>query len=516
MKRVTRARAALGAVGIAVTAAVALTGCSPSAPTGGGGGGGDAAKPLVIGVTADVDTLVPWTATQFQAVGVLQNLYGTLTEFDDDLTVVPGLAESWETSDDGLAVTFHLREGVTFADGSALDAADVVASYEAIKDEATAAVSATNLASVETIEAVDESTVKLTLSAPDAALFSKLAVVTTAILPSEVDLSAIETEPDGTGAFVFDKRTPNQSLTLKANPDYWGGAPEVGSVEFRVIPDQSAIVSALQAGSVQMAVFDDKLVADTIGGSVKITETPQLSYHVLQLNARVAPLDDLDVRLAIACAIDRQEVLDSAALGAGEITGPITAPAFKSDPSARPCPEGDVEAAKEHLAAAGYSDGLTLHAIVNQDGYATSVAEAENIQAQLAEAGIKLEIESLESGAYVDRWIAADFELAVALNGGQPDPDAAYGRYFTSTGNLNTVAGYSSPTLDELFAKGKAESDESARKETYDAISAELEDNAAWVWLFTAYNYTATAEGVSGFVPMSNGSLQNLRDVTVD
>ncbi|QEW01941.1 ABC transporter substrate-binding protein [Microbacterium lushaniae] len=513
MKRASAPRAAVGTVGILAVAAFALAACSAPETS---GEDSDAPQSLVIGVTADVDTLLPWTSTQFQATHVLQNLYGTLTEFDDDLAVTEGLAESWETSEDGLTVTFQLREGVTFADGSELDAEDVVASYQAIKDEATAAVSASNLASVETIEAVDPLTVQLTLSAPDAALFSKLGVITTAILPSDVDLEAVETEPNGTGAFVFEDRKPNQSLTLAANPEYWGGEPEVDTVEFRVIPDQSAIVSALQAGSVQMAVFDDQLVADTIGGSVEVTETPQLSYHVLQINSRVAPLDDVNVRLAIACAIDRQEVLDTAALGAGEVTGPITSPAFRSDPDARPCPEGDVDAAKDYLADAGYEDGLTLRAIVNQDGYSTAVAEAENIQAQLKNAGITLEIESLESGAYVDRWVAADFELAVALNGGQPDPDASYGRYFTSAGSLNPVAGYSSETLDALFAEGKAESDDAARKAIYDQVAAELEDNAAWVWLFTSFNYTATAEGVSGFVPLSNGSLQNLRDVTVD
>ena len=508
-----RRRTATSALGLLGAGVLVLTGCS-----GGGGQGSDggAGQDLVVGVTTDVDTLDPWTATQFQAVNVLQNVYGTLTELDDDLSVVPGLAQSWEVSEDGLTLTFALRDGVTFSDGSALDAQDVVASYMAIKDEATAAVSAANLASVESVEATDESTVVMRLSAPDAALPSKLAVVTTAILPSEVDRDAIDTEPVGTGPFVLEGRSPNESLTLAANPDFWGEEPGVESIEFRVIPDQSAIVSALQAGSVQMSVFDDQLVAQTIGGSVAVAETPQLSYHTLQINSRRAPLDDVDVRLAIACAIDRQEVLDTAALGAGEVTGPITSPAFRSDPEARPCPEADPDAARQHLADAGYPDGLTLSAIVMQNGYSTATAEAENIQAQLAEVGITLQIEPLESGTYVDRWVAADFDLAVALNGGQPDPDAMYGRYFTSTGNLNAVAGYSSPALDELFAAGRTQTDEDARVEIYDQVSAELEDQAAWVWLFTGYSYTATADGVTGFTPMANGSLQNLRDVTLE
>jgi peptide/nickel transport system substrate-binding protein len=506
----------LWAPALLAVSALAVTGCAVG-PQAGGDDDGDAQTggDLVIGVTTDADTLFPWTATQFQAVNVLQNIYGTLTEFDEDLEVVPGLAESWETSEDGLTVTLTLRDDVVFADGSDFDSADVVSSLEAIKDPDTAAVSAANLAAVTAIDAPDAQTVVLTLSAPDAALFSKLAVVTTAMLSSDDDPAALETEPNGTGPYRFDERTPNQSLTLVASDDWWGGEPGLGSIEFRVIPDESAIVSALQSGNVQFAVFDDALVADTVGGAAEVAETPQLSYHALQFNARTAPFDSLDLRLALSCAIDRQQVLDTAALGEGEVTGPITSPAFLSDPDARPCPEPDLDQARQYLADAGYADGIEIDAIVMQDGYSTAVAEAENVQAQLAEIGVTLNLEVLESGAYVDRWVAGDFGAAFALNGGQPDPDAMYGRYFTSTGNLNAVAGYSSDTLDALFAEGKASNDDAERQRIYADISAELEDEAVWVWLFTGYTYTATAPGVSGFVPLANGSLQYLRETTV-
>jgi len=143
------------------------------------------------------------------------------------------------------------------------------------------------------------------------------------------------------------------------------------------------------------------------------------------------------------------------------------------------------------------------------------VNEAQNLEAHLAEANITLELEVLESGAYVDRWIAGDFEAAVALNGGRPDPDSMYGRYFTSTGNLNAVAGYSSDTLDELFAEGKALTDPAERAEVYRQISEELENNAVWIWLFTSYTYTVSTSSVAGFVPMANGSLQYLRTTTI-
>ncbi len=507
------------AVGLSLAVALVLSGCAPAATSTGSAaqsGAAGAGGNLVVGVTSEPDTLFPWKATQFQAVNVLQNIYGTLTEFDKDLNVVPGLAESWDTSSDGLTLTLHLRKGVTFDDGSAFDSADVKFSLDKIKEEATAAVAAASLASVKSVDATDAQTVTLHLSAPDAGLLANLGVVNMAMLSSDDTEAALNTTPNGTGPFMFKERKANQSLTLVRNDAYWGDKTKLDGVEFRVIPDESSIVSAMQSGNVQFAVFDDPLVAQTAeAAGLAVAKTPQLSYHVLQLNAKKGPLTDVNVRLAMQCAIDRQQVLDTAAAGEGEITGPITSPAFRSDPNSRPCPTRDLTKAAEYLAKAGKSDGVTIKTIVSQGEYSTSVNEAQNLKAQLAEAKITLDLDVLESGAYVDRWIGADFEAAVALNGGRPDPDGAYSRYFTSTGNLNKVAGYSSPELDQLFAEGRQTSDLAKRKEIYTQISNNLEDNAVWIWMFTSYTYTATTSNVTGFTPMANSSLQYLRETAI-
>lgn len=486
-------------------------GATDQQPKAAGAAGGTA----VVGVTTDPDTLFPWKATQFQAVNVLQNLYGTLTEFDKDLKVVPGLAESWTPSGDGKTLTLKLRKGVKFADGSDLDATDVKSSLDRIKDEKTAAVARTSLASVTEVKVIDPQTVELGLSAPDASLPANLATTNMAILSSDDTEEKLKTQPNGTGPFTFDKRVPSQSITLKKNAAYWGEKARLDSVEFRVIPDENAIVSAMQAGNVQLAVINDPLVAKNAQGALRVTKTPQLNYHALQLHAQKGALTDVNVRLAMQCAIDRQQVLDTAALGEGEVTGPITSPAFKSDPAARPCPKRDVAKAREYLQKSGKTN-VAVKTIVSQGEYATSVNEAQSLKAQLAEAGIDLQLEVLESGAFVKRWVAADFEAAVALNGGRPDPDGAYGRYFTSKGNLNKVAGYSSPVLDDLFARGRASSSEAERKDIYTKVGKELEDNAAWIWLFTGYTYTATTQNVGGFTPMATGGLQFLRTTTVN
>jgi len=516
---VPRSLAAVAAASLVLVSACSSgAGDAPAAKTEPGKGGGKA----VVAMTSDPDTLMPWKATQFQAVNVLGNIYGTLTEYDKDLGTVPGLAEKWEPSTDGKALTLTLRKGVKFTDGSDFDATDAKFSLDAIRDEKTAAVARSALANVTDVTVVDPATVKLTLSAPDAALPSGLASVNMAMLPSEAAapaaMTALETTPNGTGPFTFESRTPSQSVTLKRNDSYWGDKALLDGVEFQVMPDENAIVTALKSGNVHLASINDPLVAQTAeGGELTVTKTKQLSYHALQLKASSTTnpaLKDLNVRLAISCAIDRQQVLDTAAYGEGEVTGPITAPEFTSDADARPCPKRDVAKSKDLLSKAGQS-ALTIKTIVSQGEYATSVNEAQNLKSQLAEAGITLDLEVLDIAAFVKRWVAGDFEAAVALNGGRPDPDTMYGRYFTSQGNLQKVAGYSSPELDALFAQGKATSDEAKRKDIYAQVSKQLEDNAAWVWLFTGNSYTVASTKVAGFTPMANSSLQSLRTTTI-
>lgn len=526
MIRTARPTVTKGLTAASAAALLLVSACSGGAGTGTGSEARtDPGRPggtAVFAMTSDPDTLMPWKATQFQAVNVLANIYGTLTQYDKDLGTIPGLAEKWEPSADGRTLTLTLRKGVKFTDGSDFDSADVKFSLDAIRDEKTAAVARSALANVTEVTATDPSTVTLSLSAPDAALPSGLASVNLAMLPSETAspeaMSALEATPNGTGPFSFESRTPSQSVTLKRNDAYWGDKALLDGIEFRVMPDENAIVTALKSGNVHLATIDDPLVARTAeGGDLTVTKTPQLSYHVLQLKASSATnpaLKDVNVRLAIQCAIDRQQVLDTAAYGEGEVTGPITAPEYRSDPQARPCPKRDVAKAKDFLSKSGQTS-VTLRTIVSQGEYATSVSEAQNLKSQLAEAGITLDLEVLDIAAFVKRWVAGDFDAAVALNGGRPDPDTMYGRYFTSTGNLQAVAGYSSPELDALFTEGKATQDEAQRKEIYAKVSQHLEDNAAWIWLFTGNSYTVASSLVAGYTPMSNGSLQSLRTTTI-
>ena len=475
----------------------------------------DADGALVFGISADPTQTIPWLSTSTQSIQVLGQIYSTVLNTTTDLQPAAGLSELPKVSDDGLTYTFTLKPGVKFANGSALDSEDVKYTWGKIMDPATKATSASYFASVASVDAPDPQTVVVKLKAPDASFVSALSNVNTSIVPSDVPVESLTTTPVGSGPYVFDTRTPNQSITLKRNDSYYQGEPGLASVQFRIIADEKAMVSALRSGAVDMAVFDNSVTAKTAtAGNVKVATVDQLNFHVLQLRADAPALKDVNVRLAISCAVDRKQVLDTAALGAGKLTGPITSPLYKSDPASRPCPNRDVAKARDYLAKAGKSGGFTINMITSQGLYSTAVNEAQNIQAQLKDVGITVKLETLDSNAYVQRWLAGDFDTAIALNGGSTDPNTMYARYFTSTGSFSKVAGYRSDSLDKLFAEGKATTDTAARKAIYAQVSKELEDNAAWVWTYTGNLYIATSTSVKGFEPRTNAELSTLWKTT--
>lgn len=506
-RQAARIAATLAAAALAISAC-ASDDDSNDDPDDGGAAGGT----LVVARTGDITGLDPHTATAFQTIQALELVHGTLVRLDETLNIVPGLAESWEFSADGTSLTFTLRSGITYHDGDAFTSADVVATLERIKDEETAAVGASNFADVASVTAPDDGTVVLNLTGPGGPVLAALADTNSAILSDEdIAEGTAATAPNGTGPFMFVAWNQGRSVELERNPTFWEGAPNLDGVEIRVIPDEASVLNALRANEAQLGVLTDPTVLEQVG-ELEVMRAPALAYHVLMLNGARGPLADELVRQAISCAVDRQGVIDSAALGEGEDVGPITIPAYASgDPtSGRPCPERDVDRARELLTQAGQADGFSLNTIVMTGGYATAVAEAQTLQAQLAETGVNLELETMETSAYVDRWLAADFDAAVALNGGRVDPHTMYARYFTTGGALNTVAGYASPTLDDILARGAAETDLAVRQPIYEEFASALETASPWVWLFRGYEYRIITPQVEGFTAMPNGSLQYL------
>ncbi len=477
----------------------------------------DTGNVLVVARTVDATGLDPHTQTAFASLRLLELIYEPLVNLDANLDIIPALAETWEFNDDATQLTFHLRQGVTFHNGSDLTAEDVVASYERILNEETGAAARANFLSIESIDTPDDYTVVFNLSEPDVPILTAMTDINAAIISSENTDPATETV--GTGPFVLENWTPDESATLSANANWWNEGPFVEGIEMRIIPDETSILAALRAGTIDFALLNDPLVATLLIDDPNIIlnrVASSDSYHVLQLNAERPPMDQLEVRQAISCAIVRQEVLDTAALGEGQVIGPYIIPSYMVPVSELFCYQKDLEQARDLLAQAGLEDGFSLNLMAANEEPPTALAEAQNIQAQLAEIGIEVEIEPLELGVYVDRWLAADFDMTVALNSGPPDPYTMYARYWTSSGNLNYVAGYRDEIMDQLMADGRAETDATMRYDIFADFQRHLVEQAPWVWLYVGYEYTAQQPYVTGFTPMPNDSLYYLSQVRLE
>lgn len=501
--RLLRAFALVAAVAAPVAA------CSPA---GSGDSKGGSKGPLVIARTVDLDQLDPAVATSFGSVQTLQLIFDTLLRTDANGRFVPGLAKTWETSADGRTLTFHLRQGVKFHNGDPLTSDAVVATLNRVRDEATASVVRSNLAAVSDVTASDPGTVVIKLSRPDASVLNTLTLTATAVLdPADIKAGRVAKSANGSGPFKLTGRTQGQKVDLTANAAYFGGKPKLPGVEFRVIPDENSILAGLRAHSFDAGVLTDpNVVAQIHGGGLKVSRTPSLAYHTLMMNGRRKPFDKLGVRQAIACAIDRKQVIDTAVAGQGTVTGPITSPGYHLSPTdGLPCTPGDAAGAKKLLGGTQVSAKM----LVMSGGYASAVNEAQNIQAQLAKIGVKLSIDQQPTNVYVKRWTKADFDVTLALNGGFSSPYLMYSRYFTNGASLAKPAGLDSPEIAKLL--GQADVTDAAKRNTaVVALQRTMLQQSPWVWLFSDNNVVAMGSGVTGLGITADNSLRSLATAT--
>ena len=476
------------------------------------------AATLRMAWSQDATGLDPHKQTAFSSLRLLELIYEPLVRLDAELNVVPAVAESWEFAPDAKTLTFKLDPDAKFTNGAQVTAADVKASFDRILDEATSAAARSNFLSIDSIDTPDDATVVFNLKTADVPILVAMATVNAAVVPaSEIEAGTIGTEAIGSGPFKLDSWEPNAKEVLSANTDWAGGELNIDGITISVLPDETAILASLRAGQTDFALLNDPLVATMVPNepNLQLNRVANLAYNVLQLNPSRAPMDNLLVRQAMSCAIDRQAIVDAALAGEGQVTGPLTMPAFAQDPSTLFCYEQDVEKAKALMAEAGV-DGFSATVIAATGEPPVAASEAQVLQAQLAEIGINLEIRMMELNVYVDTWLKGDFDMAVALNGGRPDPYPMYNRYFTKEGNLLNVSNFVDDTLDTLMKQGQAETDPAKRVEIFHQFENHLVEQSPWLWLSTSFGYTAQLKTVSGFESSPTGTLFGLVGVSVE
>ncbi len=476
------------------------------------------ATELRMAWSQDATGLDPHKQTAFSSIRLLELIYEPLVRLDADLKIVPAIAESWTFSPDAKTLTFKLDPKAKFSTGDQVTSADVKASFERILDQQTGAAARSNFLAISSIDTPDAETVIFNLSEPDAPILSAMTTTNAAVVPeSAIKDGTIGTKPIGSGPFELTDWQPNSKDVLSENPHWAGGKTGVDGITISVIPDETAILASLRAKQTEFALLNNPLVATLVPKEpdLQLNSVGGLSYNVLQLNPSRKPMDNLKVRQAMSCAVDRQAVLDTASLGQGQVTGPLTQPFYRAPLDTLFCYKQDVAKAKELMKEAGYPNGFSATVIAATGEPPVASAEAQVLQSQLAAIGVKLDIKLMELNVYVDAWLKADFDMAVALNGGRPDPYTMYHRYFSKDGNLLKVSNFTDDELNSLLKQGRIETDPEKRKAIFQKFEHHLVEMSPWIWLSTPDLYTAQLKTVHGFVSNPTGSLFALSKVTV-
>ncbi len=476
---------------------------------------------LRAGMQTDPVGLDPHLTTATATRNMMENVYDTLVQVDPNLRIIPGLASSWAASPDGLVWTFTLRGNVKFHNGRAMTADDVVYSLNRIRDPKTKSPRASDFAIVDSVTATGPLTVAIRLKQPFSPMLAKLALSTNVIVPHEVveKDGDLNTEPVGTGPYRFVEYTPQQRLVLVRSGDFWGfdatgrRLPYIDRIEFDFYPDAVARVTALKTGNVEWIEYVPSSEVQSLRGDSNIQVVGGLSanFRGLYINMTVPPFNNVKVRQAMAWAIDRKQIVDTALFGVGGVpaTGTAIPPGNYYAFTKNVYNKVDVDKGKQLMAEAGFANG------VDAEMYVTSTYDflrtpAELVQAQLAKIGIRVKIVAADWSVYLPTVIGKHYTLTILGTSGQVDPDDFLYNNFHTGASLN-VMGYSDPQFDKLLDQGRAVSAEAQRRAIYQQAQQLLQDTVPMVFLFYSTQYEALRKNVHGYQHYTNTSYLGLR-----
>lgn len=470
---------------------------------------------------------------------VLPYLFDTLVAQDASNTVQPLLAETWEIADDAKSIYFTLREGITFHDGTPLDAEAVVFSFERLRDPALKSPMAASLKAVTAIEAVDARTVRFAFEAPSATFFSTITSPYASIVsPTAVKAEgeAFAQKPVGSGPFKLKEWTPGVSIVLERNPDYnWAppmvenqGAPYLEGIAFPVIPDAAAQLTALKAGESDVIFLNspDQITRLREDSDVALEEVSLNSLAYLGFNTAKAPLDDVKVRQALSHAVDKAAIVQAALGGEGAAAfAPMATTLLGFDESLKSAELGyDPAKAEALLAEAGFTksgdtfwigaDGQPLGLVLLTSTRAPNQDVATVIQSQLKAIGVAVEIQQLDATAAGKAAVEGQYDLLLWRYDWN-DPDVLNVNLNSARiGSTNRVF-YANEQVDALLAQAAAELDAAKRAELYVEAQQLILADAPWQPLYTPVDMVALNPRVKGVVVSSMGRLL-LNDVTVE
>ena len=502
-------------MGALLVGALLVAGCGGNSDSDSDSDSKSTAAPKAGGELTVAHPLAPFSLDPIAGTGggdqmSLYPIYDRLVNFDPEtLEPQPGLATAWDYPDPQTLV-LTLQEGVTFQDGTPMDAEAVKASLERAADPDISKV-ASDLTSIESIEASSPTEVTIHLSRPDTSLVLIMAdragmvVSPTAVEEEGADFAQ---HPVGAGPFSFVSYTPNDNMVLEKNADYWqDGKPYLDKITFKYISDQQTANNALQSHQVDMvlnvALADVSTLKQMSG--VEAVVNPSLLTAGCYMQFARPPFDDTNARLAVAYGIDREALNESYAFGLDTPTSEV----FPKEhwafaPDLQDTYAYDPDKAKELLTEAGHPDGISVSGLVFQG--TGEIRRMEIIQQQLKAVGIDLTFDVFDAPTVSQKFFTEHgYDIVCASWSGRPDPSQTGQGLFLSTSFYNT--GFNAPGMDDALAEAASAQTQEERAAAFATVSDLNQQYAMWIPLLSEPNVTGVSDDVQGVVPNLYGKI---------
>ncbi|MFH0926294.1 MAG: peptide-binding protein [bacterium] len=460
---------------------------------------------IVVGSIGDAGKLIPMLASDSASGEISGLIFNGLVKYDKDIKIVGDLAESWDISEDGLVITFHLKKGVKWQDGQEFTADDVYFTFQKIKDPKTASPYSGDFEKVEKVEIIDKYTFKVTYSEPFApGLISwRMGIIPRHILEGQdLNESGFNRNPIGTGPYRLKGWITGQKIVLEAFDEYFEGRPYIDRYIYRIIPDNATMFLELRAEGIDyMGLNPLQYERQTNGKFFKDHfvkyQYPSFGYTYLGYNLQDVRFKDKKIRQAITYAINRDDIIKGVLLGLGKIcTGPFSPDSWAYNPEVKNY-EYNLEKAKKLLAESGWQDRdkdgwldkdgqIFEFTILTNDGNDQREKTAEIIQQNLKQVGIKVKINILEWQALLHEFIDKKRFETIVLGwslGREPDSYDIWHSSKTREGELNFIS-YNNSEVDELLVAGRKTFDQEERKKIYYKIHSILAEDQPYTFLY--------------------------------
>lgn len=457
-----------------------LLACALCFSCGGTAGDDVRSQTLVVVLSSDAITFDPGAQNDSYSANAMLQMYEGLVTLSQSNEVIPVLAENYEISSDGMNYVFYLRKGIKFHNGEELTADDVVFSFK----KAFASPAVAHIFSdidPETITAEDNYTVKFKMKEPYAGIITALCHPAAFIMNRKAVEAAGENyarEPIGTGPFKFVKHIKSDKIQFERFEDFHGDKPYYKFLEMKIIPEPTNRMIELESGGADIIYDVSPNDLDRFNGNQELTLLRSFDYmtQYMGMNCSQAPLNDIRVREAVACAVDTDQIVKAVWKGLGRTASGPYAPSIRySIANSRNPIARDVEKAKRLLQEAGYGDGLKLRLSTNERQERIDMAVI--MKEQLKDVGIDLSIEVLEWSKYIEMLEKGEQQLfEIGWSSDTPDPDMVVYPCFhsLSRGEGGNYVFLADPELDALIIKGRRVLDGPERAEVYRQIQEKI------------------------------------------